>query len=142
MDGVLQVAENNDAAMNIDLSAGSDKWKCVLDGDGEPIRIDANGGGIKFTTEDEIDENYDGCRWKDVEFDCEITDEMKALGLFAGEPDAYIYADTEGERLPRCGGDWSDGSVAGVFNVSLYRPRSYSDGAIGFRSAYYCDAED
>lgn len=45
MDGVLQVAKNNDAAMNIDLSARSDKWKCLLDSDGEPIRIDANNGG-------------------------------------------------------------------------------------------------
>lgn len=142
MDGVLQVVENNDAAMNIDLSARSDKWKCLLDDEGESIRIDASNGGIKFTTEDEIEEDYDGCRWKDVGFDCEITDEMKALGLFAGEPDAYIYADTDGERLPICGGDWSSGSGAGVFSVDLYGPRSYSSGDVGFRSAYCCDAED
>lgn len=141
-DGILQVAENNDAAMNIDLSAGSNKWKCLLDSDGEPIRIDANDGEIKFTTEDEIEEDYDGCHWKDVGFDCEITDEMKALGLFAGEPEAYIYADTSGERLPLCGGGWNHGSLAGVFNVDLSNPRSISYSIVGFRSAYYCDAED
>ena len=141
MDGVLQVAENNDAAMNIDLSAGSDKWKCLLDSDGEPIRIDANNGGIKFTTEDEIEEDYDGCCWKDVEFDCD-TDEMKALGLFVGEPEAYIYADTSGERLPICGGCRAGGFRAGVFGVALDYPRFYSCGSRGFRSAYYCDAED
>ena len=67
---------------------------------------------------------------------------MKALGLFAGEPEAYIYADTSGERLPRCGGGWSDGSGAGVFSVYLANPRSISNSNVGFRSAYYCDAED
>ena len=67
---------------------------------------------------------------------------MKALGLFAGEPEAYIYADTSGERLPLCGGCWSYGSGAGVFGVNLTNPRSLSGGNVGFRSAYYCDAED
>ena len=67
---------------------------------------------------------------------------MKALGLFAGEPEAYIYADTSGERLPFCGGSWDSGSYAGVFYVSLNYPRSISSCDVGFRSAYYCDAED
>lgn len=67
---------------------------------------------------------------------------MKALGLFAGEPEAYIYADTSGERLPLCGGGWLSGSSAGVFYVHLFDPRSDSYGYIGFRSAYYCDTED
>lgn len=141
MDGVLQTAKDNDAAMNIDLSRESQNWQAMLE-NGQPIRIDVNNGGVKFTTEDEIEEDYDGCCWKDVEFDCEVTDEMKALGLFAGEPDAYIYADTEGERLPLCGGGWSGGSRAGVFLVGLNGPRSSSHSGIGFRSAYYCDAED
>lgn len=141
MDGVLQIAKDNDAAMNIDLSRDSQNWQTMLE-DGKPIRIDASNGGVKFTTEDEIGEDYDGCCWKDVEFDCEVTDAMKALGLFAGEPDAYIYANTEGERLPLCGGGWFNGSRAGVFNVGLGNPRSDSSGDLGFRSAYYCDAED
>ena len=59
------------------------------------------------------------------------------MGLFPGEPEAYFYADTNGERLPICGGGWSDGADAGVFNVGLYDPRSISYSGIGFRSAYY-----
>lgn len=141
-DGVLQMAENNDAAMNIDLSDTSDKWKSLVDSHGKPIRIDANNGGIKFTTEDEIDEDYDGCRWEDVEFECEMTDEMKALALFVVESNAYIYADTEGERLPFCGGSWNYGSCAGVFSVHLHYPRSLSLHYVGFRSAFYQNTED
>lgn len=58
------------------------------------------GGIICFTTEAPEEDDYDGCRWEEVEFDFEIPEEMKNLGLFNGEPKAYIYVDTEGERLP------------------------------------------
>ena len=59
------------------------------------------------------------------------------MGLFPGEPEAYFYADTNGERLPFCGGSWLDGADAGVFGVNLNSPRSYSYSYLGFRSAYY-----
>lgn len=136
MDGVLQVAENNDAAMNIDLSENSQNWKPVMD-DGKPIRLDCTEGEVTFTTCQDIDTDYDGSRWGDVNFDCEQTQTMKDLGLFPGEPDAYFYADTSGERLPICGGCWLNGSNAGVFYVDLHYPRSDSGSGIGFRSAYY-----
>lgn len=135
MDGVIQVCKNNDAAMNIDLSEKSDNWIPLMVGN-VPIRIDATEGGISFTTE-EPDTDYDGCRFADVNFELGITDEMRELVLFDGEPTAYIYANTEGERLPLCGGGWDHGAGAGVFDVHLYYPRSYSDGYLGFRSAYY-----
>lgn len=62
---------------------------------------------------------------------------MKNLGLFVGEPETYIYADMNGERLRLCGGRWYYGSAAGVFYVYLDNPRSISGGSVGFRSAYY-----
>ena len=62
---------------------------------------------------------------------------MKELALYPGEPKAYLYADTEGERLPIAGGDWSNGASAGVFNLYLDYARSYSNGGVGFRSAFY-----
>ena len=62
---------------------------------------------------------------------------MKELALYPGEPKAYLYADTEGERLPLAGGSWGDGAHAGVFNLNLSNARSYSNGDIGFRSAFY-----
>ncbi|MGG3677474.1 SUMF1/EgtB/PvdO family nonheme iron enzyme [Heyndrickxia faecalis] len=41
-----------------------------------------------------------------------------------------------GERLPIRGGNWSSGSNAGVFYLSLNNPRSSADSNVGFRSAY------
>lgn len=140
MDGVLQVAENNDAASNIDLSEDSRNWKPVLDGE-KPVRLDCTRGEIAFTTCQNVVTDYNGSRWGDVNFDCEQTQMMKDLGLFPGEPDTYLYANTGGERLLISGGPWNPASGAGMFTVDLDSPRSNSDGLIGFRSAYYCKHE-
>ena len=60
------------------------------------------------------------------------------LGLFAGEKKAYCAVDaTEGEYLPRRGGYWYDGGLAGLFSLDLSDPRSYSDWYVGGRSAYF-----
>lgn len=141
-DGVLEVIPDNNAASDVNMTENSEAWK-PLEVEGKPIRINAEDGGIKFTTE-KSDIDYDGCEWQDVEFDFEITEEMKELALFPGEAEAYIYADTEGERLPLAGGCWYNGALAGVFSVDLSDPRSYSDSNFGFRSAYYrkLDTED
>ena len=65
MDGVLQVAENNDAAMNIDLSENSQNWKPVMCEE-KPIRLDCTEGEVTFTTCEEIDADYDGCKWGSI----------------------------------------------------------------------------
>lgn len=64
-------------------------------------------------------------------------EQMKELALYPGEPEAYLYADTEGERLPLAGGGWRNGASAGVFNLNLGTARSNSYGSLGFRSAFY-----
>jgi hypothetical protein len=46
------------------------------------------------------------------------------------------YANTSGERLPRRGGLWSHGSLAGVAALGLSNLRSYSHSSIGFRPAF------
>lgn len=102
----------------------------------KPIRINAEDGGLKFTTE-ESDMDYDGCEWGDAEFEFDVTEQMKELALYPGEPETYLYADTEGERLPIAGGDWNGGAGAGVFGLALNDARSYSYGYFGFRSAFY-----
>ena len=81
--------------------------------------------------------DYDGCEWGDAEFEFDATEQMKELALYPGEPEAYLYADTEGERLPVAGGSWHIGANAGVFNLYLVHARSYSHGYVGFRSAFY-----
>ena len=37
--------------------------------------------------------------------------------------------------MPFLGGNWNNGSGAGVFAMNLNNPRSYGDGGRGFRSA-------
>ena len=81
--------------------------------------------------------DYDGCEWGDAEFEFDATEQMKELALYPGEPEAYLYADTEGERLPIAGGLWDNGARAGVFYLYLSSARSGSAGHLGFRSAFY-----
>lgn len=81
--------------------------------------------------------DYDGCEWGDAEFEFDVTEQMKELALYSGEPETYLYADTEGERLPVAGGRWNLGAHAGVFNLHLTDARSASLSYIGFRSAFY-----
>lgn len=57
----------------------------------------------------------------------------EAGGDYGGD---YHGWNTSGERVARCGGNWSDGGAAGVFGVDLYVPRSVSYGTLGFRSAF------
>lgn len=135
MDGVIEVIPDNNAAADIDMSKDSDKWVALMK-DGKPIRINAEDGGLKFTTE-ESGMDYDGCEWGDAEFEFDATEQMKELALYPGEPEAYLYADTEGERLPIAGGAWLNGASAGVFHLDLGSARSSSGGGIGFRSTFY-----
>ena len=135
MDGVIEVIPDNNAAADIDMSKDSDKWVALMK-DGKPIRINAEDGGLKFTTE-ESGMDYDGCEWGDAEFEFDATEQMKELALYPGEPEAYLYADTEGERWPFAGGSWGNGAIAGVFLLGLSNARSDSRGYVGFRSAFY-----
>ena len=136
MNGQLQIANNNDAAMDIDLSGNSPHWIPVEIGE-DSIYLTTEEGTVRFTTEEPDNSNYDGCIWEEVEYDFEIPEVLKNLGLFNGEPKAYIFVDTDGERLPLCGGGWDSTSYAGVFSVHLSHARSDSCGSLGFRSAYY-----
>ena len=135
--GVLEAAKNNDAAMDIDLTLEGDCWEAIRDDEGKIIRISVDDDNICITTDPEIEQDYTGTRWNNVQINCN-SEQLKELALFAGEPDAYCYMDcTDGEYLPRCGGGWLGASRAGVFLVYLDSPRSNSGASIGFRSAYY-----
>ena len=66
------------------------------------------------------------------------SEQLRALALFAGEEKAGCYVDsTEGEYILFRGGGWRSGGSAGVFNSGLRSPRSYANGALGGRSAYF-----
>lgn len=140
MDGVLQAVPNNDAAEAIDLSENSLRWENMI-ADKKTIRIDTE-KGIRFTNVNKEEligggEEYNGCEWNDVTFDFEITEEMKELGIYPGEPRSYLYACKKGERLPFAGGNWHFGHNAGVFLVDIGGHRLAPSNDVGFRSAYY-----
>lgn len=135
--GILEAAKNNDAAMDIDLTMEGDCWEAIRDDEGKIVRISVDDENICITTDPEIEQDYTGTRWSDVQVNCN-SEQLKELALFAGEPDAYCYMDcTDGEYLPFCGGHWGSTSNAGVFYVNLGNPRTYASGNFGFRSAYF-----
>lgn len=158
MDGVLETAECNDAAMDIDLSAFSKNWKPVLC-EGKPVCISSTrnkgkykklpnswerrleGGRITFATDIRPEGNKESCEWRDVEFKCSIP-EMKELGLFAAEPEARFYVNTCGECL--CAGGYSDSSGVNngmsALHLAVSRMKTSEEfcwHTNGFRSAFY-----
>ena len=84
--------------------------------------------------------------YADMKLDSSVTavpEIAKALLLYPDEPgkdyagDAHWWR-TDGEKIPSCGGRWSDTGYAGVFSVNANYARGYSFSYIGLRSAY-CD---
>lgn len=141
INGVLQATDNNDAAMDIDLTRDGNGWVSISDDNGESIRVSVSDEGITFTTAG-IEQDYSGDCWKDVNIDCE-SEQLKELALYPGEPEAYCYIDsTEGEYFPCRGGSWNDGAGAGVFCTNLGNPRAITNTGVGFRSAYFRKTEN
>lgn len=138
VNGALQAAENNDAAMpETDLSENGTGWKPIVDNEGKAIRVSVVNDKIRFTTEEEIGHDYTGNRWGEVAMECK-SDELKALAFFAGEKDPYCFVDsTEGEYILFRGGSWNSGSYAGLFYSDLADHRSFAGGSVGGRSAFY-----
>lgn len=135
-DGNLEVAKDNDAALDIDLTLAGDDWTAVLADNGKPVRVSVD-EGVMFTTDEAIEQDYTGDCWEDVDVDC-ISEQLTELGLYAGEPKAYCYMDsTDGEYFPIRGGSWGHGTAAGVFDSNFLNARTLAHGSIGFRSAYY-----
>lgn len=135
-DGTLQAAQDNDAALDIDLTKSGDGWQNIMDDFGNPVKVSVD-EGITFTASEDIEQNYTGDCWRNVSIECE-SEQLKELALYAGEPDAYCYIDsTDGEYFPIRGGCWIGGALAGVFCTRLSAPRSTSASTIGFRSAYF-----
>lgn len=137
--GRLQAAENNDAALDIDLTPEGDDWHNIIDSstDRKPIRVSVSDDGISLITDGEAEADYSGNCWEDVSINCE-SEQLKELALFPGEPEAYFYVDsTDGEYFPFRGGHWRHGAYAGVFCTYLSHSRADVAPSIGFRSAYF-----
>lgn len=138
MNGVIEIIPDNNAAAPHDYSKESKLWQPILH-NGEPVKFKIDDEAIKLTT-GEIEETWNGCRWRDVQSEIEVPEIVKALSLFqTDEKDgqAFLYVDTEGERLPCRGGGFLDASYAGLGALYLDYPRSFSIVLFGFRSAFY-----
>lgn len=138
-DGRLQAAENNDAALDIDLSQNGNGWQPIYNDDGDSLAVSVDGEEIKICTATEIEQDYAGSEWDGVIIDTQ-SERLKELAIYAGEPGAYCYIDsTEGEYLPIRGGSWFFGAYAGVFALNLGNPRTGVAADLGFRVAYFGD---
>lgn len=136
LDGRIQIAPNNDAALPIDLSRNGDGWVDMVDEvTGKPLFIHAD-GNISISTEKPMT-GWTWDRWGDVKFEVKPNETMRELALFPGEPDAWIFADTNGKRCAYRGGCWGNGADNGVFALYFSLPRSYSDSHLGGRPAYF-----
>lgn len=135
--GKLQAAENNDAALDIDLTPEGNSWKPICDDTGESISVSVCDEKISISTAKNFEQDFTGCKWEEVEIACE-SEHLKELALYAGDPDAYCYIDSrDGEFFLTRSGSCRNVSGAGVFYTSLYFPRSTANTYIGFRSAYF-----
>lgn len=69
-----------------------------------------------------------------------VPDPLKWLAIYPVDTGDHggdmIHVRNYGERLPRRGGNWADGAIAGVFNLNLNgaRPNAYDN--LGFRAAF------
>ena len=151
-DGEIQIIPYaNCMAADASMGASSTLWKAIA-ADGtlvEPgtagtLKYNYVSGHIQLTSGDITPEDtWRGDTYQNMTLDSALTvpEIAKALLIYPDEPGGDYggdghYMNNSGERLPVCGGYWFNTSDAGVFNVYLDNPRSYSNTNIGFRSAY------
>lgn len=152
MNGEIQIIPYaNCMAADASMGASSTLWKAIA-ADGtlvEPgtagtLKYNYVSGHIQLTSGDITPEDtWRGDTYQNMTLDSVLTvpEIAKALLIYPDEPGGDYggdghYMNNSGERLPRCGGDWSDTSDAGVCSVYLNNPRSGSNTNGGFRSAY------
>ncbi|MBQ6554455.1 MAG: SUMF1/EgtB/PvdO family nonheme iron enzyme, partial [Firmicutes bacterium] len=135
--GVFEIAKDNDAALNIDLSKDGTRWTCICDDDGKYVSVSVEDTEIEIRSGSLGSTDYAGAAWGEVIMNCK-SEMLKEYALYKGESEALLYVDsTNGEYLPFRGGGWNDGAYAGLFCSNFDRPRSYSTRYGGFRSAFY-----
>lgn len=152
MNGEIQIIPYaNCMAADASMGASSTLWKAIAadgtlvePGSAGTLKYNYVSGHIQLTSGDITPEDtWRGDTYQNMTLDSALTvpEIAKALLIYPDEPGGDYggdghYMNNSGERLPICGGGWSDASYAGVFYVNLGDPRSDSVTYIGFRSAY------
>jgi hypothetical protein len=137
LDGEIQVIAGNNAAKHLDQSRESSEWQPVRL-KGKSVKYSDSGDGMKVTTEGS-EGDWRICQFTDLTADIEVSDEIKALGLFPVDDSKqtdYFWVNLEGEKLPLRGGAWCDDVSTGVFALALHCVRTVSFSDVGFRSAF------
>jgi len=155
-DGEIQIIPDNNAAIqNADHSDGSTLWKAIVQdgslvapGTANTLKYDAsnaNGSGNVILSEAIANRGTDSVNMEMV-FESMTASSgvtvpilLKSLGLFpldTAHGGDHIWVRNNLERFPLFGGDWHDGSGAGVFALNLIYYRSLSDSNVGFRAAF------
>jgi len=155
-EGEIQIIPGNTASdPTVDHGAASTEWKAILQdgtlvapGTADTLKYDATGangaGHAKLNTT--ITSQSDGTTYTSGTFQTTdaaagvtVPDLLKQLALYPVDSDHgtdWLYTRNAGERLPIRGGGWNNTSNAGVFYLSLYNGRSYSDHNCGCRPAF------
>ena len=152
MNGEIQIIPYaNCMAADASMGASSTLWKAIAadgtlvePGSAGTLKYNYVSGHIQLTSGDITPEDtWRGDTYQNMTLDSALTvpEIAKALLIYPDEPGGDYggdghYMNNSGERLPICGGGWSNASGAGVFSVNLNYPRSNSNTSIGFRSAY------
>ena len=152
MNGEIQIIPYaNCMAADASMGASSTLWKAIAadgtlvePGSAGTLKYNYVSGHIQLTSGDITPEDtWRGDTYQNMTLDSALTvpEIAKALLIYPDEPGGDYggdghYMNNSGERLPLCGGGWSSTSGAGVFDVGLNHPRSYSSTSTGFRSAY------
>ena len=164
-DGEIQILANNDAALNeADMSSKSNQWRAILLSDGSLVAPGTSGTAKYDASSDDSntprlnkaieyqkgtlgDDSHDpgtsgsvSMRGLTSASDVTVPAIMKALGLAphaVGEEEnqGTLYVRNHGERLPIRGGNWVNGTYAGLGALSLANPRSAANSGRGGRLA-------
>lgn len=157
VDGEIQIIPyGNCMKLDCDMSATSTLWKAIMPdgtlvepGTAGTLKIDrtsASDATLRINTSvttQTTDSNDTNVVFKDTKAvsGVSIPKLLIALGLFpdsgvTGYGNDRFWARNNGERLPFRGSAFYDTSYSGPSALYLYNVRSYSDGVIGFRSAF------
>lgn len=149
VNGEIQILPNNDGAdYTKDHSTGSTAYKAVLEdgtlvapGTAGTLKISASGNITKTTPA--IVSTSKTFESVGVESDVsaasagvELLKKLLIYPYTTGLNGDYFYYNTDGERLPRRGGGWYEGTGAGLFALNLLNDRSNAHYVIGFRLAF------
>jgi len=150
VDGQIFVIPSS-AGVTADNSFGSAAWRVIRADTGALVDPASPGGptlhydttsGIALATSSNVSGSSVNTWYRDIGAGAidPVPPIAMALGLYpwsdAAPQTGRAYVTTAGERLPRRGGSWSNGSNAGVAALYLINSRADASTGIGFRPAF------